>query len=566
MDRGQVHYEVFVRVSVTAPWRLELATENRTQATTLADEMLEDKRAVSVRVTKETLDPESMEFNSVTLLTKGVPEPVRKTRERAASAEPPCRAPSDLYASHARETIGRVLEDWLRRNRATPFELLHRPDLIEKLEASGIELQHAIQKIAVPESQASGQAVHDVMRAYQRLTEQAIERLIQCGRKGRFADLTQRPIAEVARSLGGDPERSFLLGGAICGALARATRPAEKVGFLLDLVEEAPDEAQPLALIRVVVEQPLAELLASPAGLADVLGPDLDLGAVLAALTRLAAPDEVEALIKMDPALANHIPALSGPAERLGRQMRAGAFKMLGAYIARRVLKELTGPRRLRPADASGEIDILRALAMALTASAGRLLSLDEVQEAFGHRSKSIVTADFVEAYLKEQPSARAEAEQLVRLCENVTGSANKREAARWLLACVQALRFEKEARQSPESPAASLAQLAALQRSVRGAGLNDADTGQIMRKLGEVGALVEADARVCDQIARAPAPPAQKLSLLLRLATGEAAPFGGATEKAKAEVVRFLKGPSAGEALSASPELAAKIKPLLAA
>lgn len=566
MDRGQVHYEVFVRVSVMAPWRLELATEQRDVATTLAEEMLADKRAVSVRVTKETLDSETMEFNSVTLFTKGVPEPSRKTRERAASAEPPCMAPGDLYATHARETIGRVLEDWLRRNRATPFELLHRPDLIEKLEASGVELQHAIQKIAVPESQAIGQPVHEVMRAYQRLTEQAMERVVQAGRKNRFPDLAQQSVADVARRLVGDPDRGFILGGAICGALAKATRPAEKVGFLLDFVEEAPAEAQPTALIRVVVEQPLAEILASPAGLADVLGPDLDLGANLAALTRLAAPDEVEALIKMEPALGKQIPVLEGPAARLGQQMKSGAFKMLGAYIARRVLKELTGPRRLRPTDASGEIDILRALAMALTASAGRLLSLDEVQEAFGHRSKSIVTSDFVEAFLKDQPTARAEAERLVWLCENVTGSANKREAARWLHACIAALRFEKEARHSPESPATSLAQLALLQRSVRGAGLNEADTGQIMRKLGEVGAQVEADARICDQIARAAAPPAQKLTLLLRLATGEAAPFGGATERAKAEVMRFLKGPTAGEALAASPELAARIKPLLAA
>ena len=566
MDRGQVHYEVFVRVSVMAPWRLELASEHREQATALAEEMLADKRAVSVRVTKETLDRETMEFSSLTLFTKGAPEPTRKTRERAASAEPPCLAPSDLYASHARETIGRVLEDWLRRNRATPFELLHRPDLIEKLEASGVELQHAIQKIAVPESQATGQAVHDVMRAYQRLTEQAIERVIQAGRKGRFPDLSKESVGDVARRLVGDPDRGFLLGGAICAALGRAVRPSEKVGYLLDFVEAAPEEAQPLAMIRVVVEQPLAEILASPHGLADVLGPDLDLGANLAALTRLAAPDEVEALIRMEPGLAKQIPALSGPAERLGQQMRAGAFKMLGAYIARRVLKELTGPRRLRPADASGEIDILRALAMALTASAGRLLSIDEVQEAFQARSKSIVTADFVEAYLKNAPNARAEAEQLVRLCENVTGSANKREAARWLLACVAALRFEKEARQSPESPAASLAQLAALQRSVRGAGLNQADTGQVTRKLGEIGAFVEADARVCDQIARAPAPAVQKLTLLLRLALGEAAPFGAATEKAKAEVMRFLKGPDARAALAASPELAARIKPLLAA
>jgi hypothetical protein len=566
MDRGQVHYEVFVRVSALAPWRLELATEQRDQATIIADEMLADKRAVAVRVTKETLDSATMEFNSVTLFTKGVPEPVRKTRERAASAEPPCRAPQDLYASHARETLGRVLEDWLKRNRATPFELLHRPDLVEKLEASGVELQHAIQKIAVPESQATGDPVHDVMRAYQRLSEQAIERVIQAGRKNIFPDLSQQSVAEVSRRLVGHADRTFILGGSICAALARATRPREKVGFLLDFVEQAPEEAQPTALIRVVVEQPLSELLASPQGLADVLGPELDLGANLAALTRLAAPDEVEALIKMEPALGRQIPALSGPAERLGRQMQAGAFKMLGAYIARRVLKELTGPRRLRPSDARGEIDILRALAMALTASAGRLLSLDEVQEAFQARSKSIVTADFVEAYLTGAPNARAEAEALVRLCENVTGSANKREAARWLLACIAALRFEKEARTSAESPATSLGQLAALQRSVRGAGLNDADTGQIVRKLGDIGALVESDARVCEQIMRAPAPTVQKLTLLLGLASGQGAPFGGATERAKAEVLRLLRIPAAREALAAAPELAGRIRPLLQA
>ncbi len=567
MERGQVHYEVFVRVSALAPWRLELATENRAQATEIAEDMLADKRAVSVRVTKEQLDPETNEFTSLTLFTKGLPEPSRKMRERVANNDPPCLAPQDLYASFAREKIGRVLEDWLRRNRATPFELLHRADLCEKLEASGTEMQHAIQKIAVPESHASGQPIHDIMRAYQRLTEKAMERVIVTQRRNRFPDLSKESIADVSRRLVGEDDRCFLLGGAICAVLARATTAREKVGFLLDFVEEAPDEPQPQALCRVVIEQPLSEILCSPAGLAEVVGPDLDLGANLAALTRLAAPAEVEALIRMEPGLARQIPALEGPAARLGKQMQGGAFKMLGAYIARRVLKELTGPRRLRPSDARGEIDIMRALAMALTASAGRLLSLDEVQDAFVQRSKSIVTADFVDTYLKGCDDARAEAEALVRLCENVAGGANKREAARWLLASIASLRFEKECKSAPESPAATLAQLAAIQRSVRKAGLGEKDTEQIMRKLGEVGALVEADARVCDQIMRAPVPPLQKLTLLLRLASGEAAPAGAAADKAKGEAMRILRAPGFRDALAAAPpETAGKIRPLLQA
>ena len=100
----------------------------------------------------------------------------------------------------------------------------------------------------------------------------------------------------------------------------------------------------------------------------------------------------------------------------------------------------------------------------------------------------------------------------------------------------------------------------------MRGAGLNEADSGQITRKLGEIGAQVEADARICEQIVRAPLPPVQKLTLLLGLASGQGAPFGGASEKAKAEVLRLLRIPAAREALAAAPELAGKIRPLLQA
>ena len=157
---SQVHYEVFVRRTPQAPWRLEMASEDRADALASAEDLIKEQRVAAVRVTKETLDPDSMEFQSVTLMTRGVPDAEHKARVREPLADPVCTGPLDLYNAPAREKIQRLLDDWLRRNRATPFELLHRPDLVEKLEASGVELQHAIQKVAVPESQATGQPVH----------------------------------------------------------------------------------------------------------------------------------------------------------------------------------------------------------------------------------------------------------------------------------------------------------------------------------------------------------------------------------------------------------------------
>ena len=562
---GPVHYEIYVRKTAPAPWSLLQATEDRQQAIETAEDCLRDKRAVAVRVTKETLDPETMEFTSVTVLTRGAPEGARK-RVVEADDRPNCVAPQDLYAPHARELIGRVLEDWLMRNGVTVFELLHRPDLIERLEASGVEVQHAIQKVAIPESQATGQASHELIRYYQKLVDQAMERVVAAGRKQLFPDLVNRSLADVAHRLTGLADRSFIIGGVISGALKDLKGARARLDRLMDLADRAPIEGQPRALVMVAIEQILCEMLAARTSLSEVLGPALDQGGSMAAVVRMVAPREIEALIRMDPRMALLMPAVDGPAARLGARLEAGEYPILSAALARMVLRELMGPRRLRPTDAPGEIDILRTLAMSLTATAGRLLTLEEVQNAFTERSKSLVTADFVQAYVDPCETVLCEAEQLTRLCENVTGNANKRSAARWLAACVTSLRFESEMRTSPLSASRKLQALAALHRSVRAAALSEHDTQQINGAIGHVGGVVEAEARLTVQLARAPAAVHQKLAALLRLAAGETAPLGPAADRARAEAIKLFRAPESRAALTAAPEQIAPLKGLMQA
>ena len=562
---GPVHYELYIRKTAPSPWTLMQATEDRQQAIETAEEILRDQHAVAIRVTKETLDPDTMEFNSVTVLTRGAPEAPKK-RVVDAADRPKCMTPADLYMPHARELLGRVLEDWLMRNGVTPFELLHRPDLIERLEASGVEVQHAIQKIAIPESQATGQPTHDLIRHYQRLTEQAMERVVTVGRKGLFADLANRSLADVAHRLAGTPDRAFVMGGVIAGALVGVSGARARLDRLMDLADRAPMDGAPRALVMVGIEQILVELLGARTGLAEILGPALDQGGSLAAVVRMVAPREIGALIAHDPRMALLMPAVDGAAARLGQRLDAGEYPILAASLARMVLRELQGPRRLRPSDAPGEIDILRTLAMSLTATAGRLLTLEEVQNAFIERSKSLVTADFVQAYAVSCETVLCEAEQLTRLCENVTGSANKRSAARWLAACVTSLRFETEMRGPGPTAARKLQVLAQLQRSIRAAALSQHDTDQIGGAIGVIGGVIEAEAKLTRQLARAPASVSQKFSALLRLAAGETAPFGPAADRAKAEAIKMFREPEARASLSASPEALAPLKTLMRA
>ena len=82
----------------------------------------------------------------------------------------------------------------------------------------------------------------------------------------------------------------------------------------------------------------------------------------------------VEALISIEPRVRTCMPELTGPARRLGEWLAEDNFPTVRKAIAQRVLTELNGVRRLKPNDAEAEIEYLRALAMSLTAAAGRIL------------------------------------------------------------------------------------------------------------------------------------------------------------------------------------------------
>jgi hypothetical protein len=562
-DRAQVHFELFARKQHGSGWSLELATEDRARATETAEEMLAEGRAVAVKVTKETLDEDTREFKTVTILAKGEPE---RTKAKAApeTLEPLCVSPQDLYSTHARDRIGRLLDAWLARNKATPFELLHRPDLIEKLDASGLELQHAIQKVAIPEAQARGVGVHEIIRTFQRLVQATIDRVLGDARKGVLPKLDKEDFAKVAERLVGEPERHYLLGAAVARSIGEGANWREKVNRLLDLADAAPASPPARALAFHVLEEPLAEVLGSRAGMAELLGDHLDLGATLAAMTRLAAADSVEALVAIEPGVARVMPPLEGAAARLANWLDGPYFENVRAAIARRVLKELVGPRRLRPTDAESEIIVLRALAMALTAGAGRVLSLDDVQAAFIERSKMMVRADFVEAYLSNDRTPLGEVEALLWLAENITGAANKRQACRWISANVGALKFETDIRSGPDSPAIKLAALADMQRSVRRAGFVSEEAGPVLARFGEVGGLVEADSRLTAMLSKADAPVLSRLTVLLRLAAGEAAPLGPAADRAKAEALKLMRIPETRAELAKAPEVLDRVRTLM--
>ncbi len=567
MSHHPVHYELFSRRNPQASWVLEMAGESREVVTQAAEELLKNGRA-AVRVSKETLDPETGEYRSLTVFDKGVSAPQKKVK-LAPATDTVCTSPQDLYGTHSREKISRLLEDWLRLQSVTAFELLHRPDLAEKLEASGSELLHVVQKLSVPESHETGQDLHDLMRRWSSLFDRACTRLIQDGRKNLFPSMTPDNCIGLIEKLHDHPERAYVFGGALAAALKGQKRPAAKLETLLiyaGLINAWLEGHDVCEWALQVIEGPVVEIFSARASLNDVLGEDIDLGGAMTIMTRLAAGREVDLIARTDARVARLIPPLTGVLGGYHDLILSGRLPHLSLHISKRLMQELKSPRRLRPSDPVGELEILRVLGLCMTAAGKDETQREDITEAFVERSKKLVSADFVTSLLENAETPIEEADRLIWLCENMVGAANKRQAARWLSQVVSAAKFERYMRENSQSTAQRLLALAQMQGRVATAALVDQDGQEVSRKLGQIGSQIATDVKLLAHILRGGASAVQKFSMLLSFAAGQSAPFGPLSEEAKAEVMKMMRDPAMRSGLSAQPAVFATLKPMMQA
>ena len=136
---SQIHFEVFRQQGKGTSWSLVEAFNDRAAAIARAKDLLATGQAAAVRVIKETLNVDTGDYMSLTVLEEGEVNTKKKKKGDGDPENPlPCFKPDDLYSYHARSTIGRLLGEWLTRQRLTVTELLHSAAALEKFEATGI--------------------------------------------------------------------------------------------------------------------------------------------------------------------------------------------------------------------------------------------------------------------------------------------------------------------------------------------------------------------------------------------------------------------------------------------
>ena len=259
----------------------------RQSALDLAAKMMADGEATGVKVVKETYNDDTGDYLSLKIFEDGHNQMKIAPAQEDAPHALPCFKPEDLYSYHARVTMTRLIPDFLARNLVTISELSVRADLLEKLEATGTLLQHAIQKIAVAQAASTSQPVQSIIKSLLDLVTKAFNRVYRDERNKVFPDVPAGSFGAAATKLAQQSDGAYVLNGAIARHLKDAKGWDDKVFRLLKLSEEVPADPKGALLLLGAVDSMIAEILAGSAALQDLIGATEDLGQALTSLVQL---------------------------------------------------------------------------------------------------------------------------------------------------------------------------------------------------------------------------------------------------------------------------------------
>ncbi len=550
MPHGRVHFEIFVQKQMPgSSWKLVDALHQKDAAIEVADVLYAEGGLKGVKVVKETLDPDTGEYMSLTVHEVGDGGQAQ-SGSGTEEAVLPCFCPQDLYSSHARATIARLLSDYLGRQRMTVTELLHRADALETLTATGTVLQHAIQKVAVAHAGATGQSIHDTVRKLNDLVSRASERVYKDARSGTLPTLADDGLAGAYDCVAFSDEPDYLLSAAVANHMAGLKTWGEKLRAILALMPTLPEEGLGREICLRIIDRFVCDMVAGRAALQDLMGVHASLGALLCSMNDLF----LGAVDQDDPEVAAGVKVLSAEFAR-------GKLSGARGAIGQRILAELRAPRRLEPDCLETEVATVRGLATKMVVGQGKFLAIEDITDAFMTRCRRLLASDIIEPYLESLPDQAERIRKILALEPNMVGQESKRVLAAILLPQVTAHTTERHYLTSKTPAIARLKELAGFQALVLTSDFPDTNRRQIAEALDILACEVEARIQVIEGICKRNVPAEEKVLALLRLVTGQVFTDGELLRRAKLAVIRLIREPRFMRRLAESAAIDEKAK-----
>ncbi len=531
MMSAKIHFEVFFKKNKKAAWALVDARDDKAAAIKIAEGLLAENKDGSARVSRETLRDNNT-FGSLTVFSGGL-ESFQEIKEKDREASLPCSTPDDLAKPHARDTMRRALGGWMERKSILPMELLHRPDLVENLEAAGTELQHAVQKVAVASARDQGADVQVLVKQLNELVQRSLTRVYKDDREGRLKTYPKgKGFAEVAQSIHDSDPRAYALRATIADRLRTTKNYGDKLETLLDLSDDLPADEKAREFARAETDQYLADVISFEGGRDALLGQCNDLGETVIRLTCLFDGDHDADAIKMAPRSAR----------RAAGKIGDGMLDASRAIIAQNLLKELERPKRLKPKSVREEVRLLRELARKLVMSPDALLPTDQLIKAFSMRSGRLLQPETIDEYLRFSQDANEDVTRLLDLEENLVGEHNKQKLAGYVRATLGANKTEQFFIRGELKPLESLSLLTAHQSRVLKGSYPAKEKADLSHCLDQLGLKILDHSKVLHAVEAGQRPALDTAEALLKLATAGALPLGDCSADAQARALRKIK------------------------
>jgi hypothetical protein len=527
----EIHYEIFRRVGARGGWTLHEVAASRDGAIAMAQELMASEKATGVKVVKETYNDDTGDFLTLKIFEDGHNQMKIAPAQEDAPHALPCFKPEDLYSYHARATMSRLLTDFLSRSKITITELIHRADVLEKLEATGTLYQHAIQKIAVAQAASTTTPVQQIVKSLNELATQAFHRVYRDQRKGLFPNPHPHQFGELATKLAAQGDAAYIFNGALAQHLKDAKGWDEKVLMLITIMEKAPAEEAPRKLVLSSVDAILAEILNGNAALHDLMGHAENLGQALNNLVTLFLGKEPEASGRGKGlvALTHHFAADTLPEARTA--------------VANRIVAEFKSNKRLCPEFMVEELKTLRAMANRIVMGVGKYLSHEDLIAAFTLRSKRLVTQEALGQYISEAAQDE-KIERILFVEDNIIGTENKRQLGTYVMPILNSATFENHFH-NPKVPLVQrLQRLAQLQARMRRSGFVDVTREEIAARMDVLAVQMEARGKLFESIEARPTSSVDKAQTLLKLATSGILTEGMLMARARELILSYLSRP----------------------
>lgn len=450
-----------------------------------------------------------------------------------ATQEYPCAKAADLYSVSARRILGRLMKEFLGKNTLTVTELLHRADMMKKVETTGTILQFVVQQVAVARASSEKRPVQPIIRELNDLADDLLEQVKEDKRKELFPVVSATGFDAFAAKIAGRPRATYILNGALARYLRDARSWSEKALRLISILELTRPDRPSGEMLLSAVDAIFAEMLQVPAALAEFIEAKPTFGDTVMTLIHLF-------LGRGDSKLYPQLDVL----RRLAWHFGGGTLPLSRATVAAQIVTQLYSLQKLCNDSMDREMRVFREVTELVMSGLDDTLRKEDVLPALEIRSKRFVASEAISAGLANSVLPDEKLEWLFFAESCVIGVRNKQILAETAVRTAMADSFKTQFQWTSTPLPKRLQRLAALSTAARRTGFHDNDRRTLSNIFDAVALNLVTESKLFETIEARPASAAEKAVALLQLHEAETFTEGRLTDKVRDAVIGYLSSP----------------------